>query len=393
MNKSHTSVTTSPFAVPSLRYTKHKHSLFQLVHNSQMSSISSSHPNPNPNPNPQPSNSTKSKRKKKKSRNRKRNKNKNRKTPNWLELPDDVWTLILSKLCTIDIIENVQKVCMLFRKICKQPSMFKIVDMTVPDAYMHLPYDVNVMTRFIVDRSCGCLVDIYLEYVCDDDTLMYIVERSKNLKHLRVGHYIYISDEGLTEAVKKLPELEELEIIICSFSEDTIETIGHACPSLKSFSLNGVASKHRRCHKLVVNEEALAIAKSMPNLRKLQLIGSWMSNVGLKAVLDGCPLLESLDLRACFGIDLSGDLGKRCEKIKHLRLPCDSTADYGHEACTDNEGYLDACLDSDDSDMFGFCPSYDFWDFDDEFVDYFDDFDDFPLYYYGNGLLDYESSN
>uniref|UniRef100_A0A803M4A4 Uncharacterized protein n=2 Tax=Chenopodium quinoa TaxID=63459 RepID=A0A803M4A4_CHEQI len=261
---------------------------------------------------------------------------------------------------------------MLFRKLCKQPSLFKVVDMTLPDAYMDLDFDANVLTRFIVDRSCGCLLDIYLEFLCDDDTLMYIVDRSRNLKHLRIGNYIYISGEGLIEAVKKLPALEELEIIICNdYSADDIEAIGHACPSLKAFSFNDVGSKTL---DFTCNEEALAIAKSMRNLRNLQLIGSGITNEGLKAILDGCPLLESLDLRACFHIDLSGDLGKRCEQIKRLRRPYDSTADYSHQACADDPEHYGAYklgspyseYDSDDSGFYGY-PGY--LDFEDEYLD------------------------
>ncbi|KNA21390.1 hypothetical protein SOVF_043660 [Spinacia oleracea] len=298
-----------------------------------MSSISSSYSNPNPNFS-EPLTSTKFNRKRKNNRNRKK---KNKKIPKWLELPEDIWSLILSKLNTTYIIENVQNVCMLFRKLCKQPSLFKVVDMTLPDAYMHLDFDANVLTRFIVDRSCGSIVDIFLEHLCDDDTLMYIVERSKNLKHLRLWHYIRISDEGLVEAVKRLPALEEVELIMCKFCDDTIEAIGHICPSLKTFSLNDVGSK---TFDFTCNEEALAIGKSMPNLRNLQLIGNHMTNEGLEAILDGCTLLESLDLRACFYIDLSGDLGKRCEGIMHLRLSYDSMADFSYQAFTNSEQRL-----------------------------------------------------
>uniref|UniRef100_A0A803LAY7 Uncharacterized protein n=1 Tax=Chenopodium quinoa TaxID=63459 RepID=A0A803LAY7_CHEQI len=256
---------------------------------------------------------------------------------------------------------------MLFRKLCKQPSLFKVVDMTLPDAYMDLKFDANVLTRFIVDRSCGCLLDIYLEYLCDDDTLMYIVDRSRNIKHLRIGHYIYISGEGLIEAVKKLPALEEVEIIICNdYSADDIEAIGHACPSLKAFSYNDVGSKTLA---FTYNEEALAIAKSMHNLRNLQLIGS--------------------------------HLGKRCEQIKRLRRPYDSTADYSHQACADDPGHYGAYklgspyseYDSDDSGFSGY-PGY--LDFEDEYLDYFDDYDDLPLHFFaqfaGAGLVDYDFS-
>lgn len=73
------------------------------------------------------------------------------------------------------------------------------------------------------------------------------------------------------------------------------------------------------------DDDALAIAKNMPELRHLQLWGNKLTNVGLLAILDGCcPYLESLDLRSCFNVDLSGGLGKRCrEQIKELRLPND----------------------------------------------------------------------
>ncbi|KAH9615620.1 hypothetical protein KSS87_003559 [Heliosperma pusillum] len=363
-----------------------------------MSSISNSSENPNSEPplsmnQPSSSNSIEMKRKiknKKKKMKTKLRRKKKMKPPNWVELPEDIWFVILSKLTTIDIIENVQKVCMLFRKICKQPSMFKVIDMSLPRGYafMELPYDLNAMTRFAVDRSNGGLVDIYMEYLCDDDTLVHIVERSKNLKHLRLAHYVYVSDEELIEAAKKLPMLEEVQIIICSFAEETVKAIGHACPTLTSFSLTGIGSKKQN---YIFNDEALAISRSMPNLRHLQLIGNNMSNEGLKAILDGCPLLESLDLRACFHIDLSGDLGKRCERIKHLLYPDDSTADYGRDTCDDENYYstpqqLSEEYDSDDSDMFGMYPEYlGFGDHEDLYLDFLDDLDDYSLHgeYFG----------
>lgn len=320
--------------------------------------------------------------------------------PNWLELPEDVWFMILSKLKTIDIIENAQKVCMLFRKLCKQPAMFKIIDMFLPDAFMDLPCDLNVMTRFAVDRSAGGLIGISLEQLCDDDTLMYIVERSKNLKRLVLQHYVYVSDKGLIEAVKKLPTLEELQLIICKFCDDAVEAVGHACPSLKSFSLNQVASKNPEFAEFG-DQEACAIARSMPQLRHLQLIGSDMTNEGLKAILDGCLLLESLDLRGCFHINLSGDLGRRCERIKRVRYPNDSTEDYAWQVY--NPAY-DEWRDQQESecdyyysDMSGLHQYiFDPEDFGDEYDDFFREDDNYRIYcdYYRDRIFPgYDSSD
>lgn len=227
---------------------------------------------------------------------------------------------------------------MLFRKLCNQPAMFKTIDMFLPEPYMELPYDFNSMTRFAVDRSAGGLLDITLLVLVDDHTLMYIADRSKNLKRLRL-ELCYLSNEGLVEAIKKLPMLEELQLIACEFLvAATVEALGHTCSSLRSFSLTSVGYKTRAV-AVIGNEKARRIAKSMPQLRHLQIIGNNMTNEGLKAILDGCPLLESLDLRACFHIDLSGDLGKRCERIKRVRYPNDSTKDYGWNACVEESRY------------------------------------------------------
>ncbi|KAJ0786259.1 putative leucine-rich repeat domain superfamily [Helianthus annuus] len=77
------------------------------------------------------------------------------------------------------------------------------------------------------------------------------------------------------------------------------------------------------------NEIAVAIGKNLPQLTRLELIGSSMDNIGLQAILDGCCHLESLDLRRCMGLDLNGDLGKRYhQQIKYLKLPHHSLEGY-----------------------------------------------------------------
>ncbi|XP_074267277.1 F-box protein SKIP19-like [Silene latifolia] len=63
----------------------------------------------------------------------------------------------------------------------------------------------------------------------------------------------------------------------------------------------------------------------------IMIIGNSLTDVGLTAILDGCPRLQSLDLRACFHIELVGNLGKRLlEQIKDFRRPYDSTDDYNY---------------------------------------------------------------
>ena len=66
----------------------------------------------------------------------------------------------------------------------------------------------------------------------------------------------------------------------------------------------------------------------MPGLRRLNLFGNTMTNVGLQAILDGCLEIESLDLRRCFNVNLMVE--KRFfRQIKDLKCPSDtSIKDY-----------------------------------------------------------------
>ena len=108
------------------------------------------------------------------------------------------------------------------------------------------------------------------------------------------------------------------------------------------------------------DEEALAIATSMPKLYALQLIGNCLTDNGLKAILDNCPHIQSLDLRACFHVNFAGNLWKRCcEQIKDLRRPYDSTEDYNYPTTSNNiyDAYEEYCMsggltESSDDDRF-----------------------------------------
>jgi F-box/leucine-rich repeat protein 2/20 len=103
----------------------------------------------------------------------------------------------------------------------------------------------------------------------------------------------------------------------------SLEIIGRSCPVLKSLIFRKMSSGPFKC-----NGDAFAIAKTMPKLRHLSMIANSLSNTGLEAILDGCPLLEFLDLQRCFHLYLSGRLGKRCrDRIKTLVLPNDIDED------------------------------------------------------------------
>ncbi|XP_075667599.1 F-box protein SKIP19-like [Castanea sativa] len=273
---------------------------------------------------------------------------------NWLELPRDVTVSILQRLGTIEILETAQKVCTLWRNISKDPSMWNSIDMrNLGDRDMDC--DLEKMCNHAIDRSCGHLQDINIEHFGTDNLLAYITQSSSQLRRLRLVCCDSISEKALREAAAKLPLLDELGITLFLLPKESLEAVGHCCPLLKSLKWNQKwDAADKEC-----DEEAVAIAKNMPELHHLQLIGNQLTNDGLQAILDGCPHLESLDLRRCFNVTLSGNLGRRCaERIKSLRHPNDSMDGYEFLAeqnlylsndSTDDYEFLDDIHDDDGS--------------------------------------------
>ncbi|PHU08910.1 putative F-box/LRR-repeat protein 23 [Capsicum chinense] len=199
-----------------------------------------------------------------------------------------------------------------------------------------------------------------------------IASRSAQLKRLRLVCSYNVSSEGLSAAVKEFPLLEELHLYYISITKEAIETIGRSCRALKSFKLNQIC----RHPYIEYDEEAIAIAQNMPELHHLQLFGNKMTNEGLEALLNGCPHLESLDLRRCLNVHLVGNVGNRCfQQIKHLRHPQDPPEDYGLDAEIHDfesfdedypSGFSDIDLISDADDYYEFSDASNYSDDDDE---------------------------
>ncbi|KAL6575621.1 hypothetical protein OROHE_000998 [Orobanche hederae] len=207
----------------------------------------------------------------------------------WIDLPRDITENILQRLGAVEILDNAYKCA--------------------------------------VDRSQGQLVDLSICGFGCDELLFYIAQRSSHLVCLRLEYAGNLTGRGLAEATERFPLLEVLHISIFSIVGKFIEQVGHSCPLLKSFTLNKARTNIREpeCD----DTEALAIAKTMSGLRHLGLFGNLLSNRGLVAILDGCEHLESLDLRLCYGVDLTGDLGKRCSlRLKSLTKPDEFTVDH-----------------------------------------------------------------
>ncbi|XP_010431264.1 PREDICTED: putative F-box/LRR-repeat protein 9 [Camelina sativa] len=220
---------------------------------------------------------------------------------NWAELPPELTSSILIRISPIEILQNAQKVCRSWRRVCIDPSMWRKIDLRNLDG---LVYDLETMCRHAVDLSQGGLLEINIDDYTTTSLLTYIADRSSDLRSLGFVECGPVMSRGVIEAVMKLSMLEELQISYESIREQDLKLVGQSCPNLRTLKLYCMDNSEYCCDKV-----ALAIAETMPGLRHLWLFRNGLSDTGLNAILECCPNLNVLDLHKCSNITLVGNMG------------------------------------------------------------------------------------
>lgn len=105
------------------------------------------------------------------------------------------------------------------------------IDMSNGGNILQLPFDVLEMAKEAINRSSGQVHDISLDYFGTEDLLTYISDRASQLRRLRLGCCIAISDAVLVEFARKLPCLEELRV--GKLLKTTPPLLWEHCPQLK----------------------------------------------------------------------------------------------------------------------------------------------------------------
>ncbi|KAJ1267686.1 hypothetical protein BS78_07G126500 [Paspalum vaginatum] len=248
---------------------------------------------------------------------------------NWADgLGMDALLAIFHRLDHIDILWSVEYVCSTWRRAARdEPSLWRRITMRGHEGMVWWLNRSGVACE-AVRRSAGQCEAFCGEYAGDDGFLVYLSEQAPCLKSLRLISCNGVTDEGIAEAVKELPLLEELELSHCynvlGISE-VYEVAGEVCPLLKRFRF----SKHRFDVNIRSIPNAFQGIASMHGLRSLQPFGCDLNNDDLETILDSCPHLESLDIRHCFNVNMDdGTLPLKCARIKTVRGPDDHTDDY-----------------------------------------------------------------
>lgn len=135
-------------------------------------------------------------------------------------------------------------------------------------------------------------------------------------------HYSdYESSEDLVQALMKLPLLKELELCLKYYIEYTdenmLQSVCKACPHLKKLILIYFPPSEDKLKMLIDGEIPL-----MLKLHTLELYDCDLEVEGLEAILNSCPVLETLHINGYFDKrEMDKELRMKCARVKNLTLP------------------------------------------------------------------------
>lgn len=171
-----------------------------------------------------------------------------------------------------------------------------------------------------------------------------MVASAKSLQTLRLPRS-EINDSVVEQVAARFSSLTYLDVSYCrNIGGPALEAIGKHCKNL--------AVLRRNMHPLEIidkisqNDEAFAIAKTMPKLKHLEIAYLLICTEAVLKIIVSCPELELLDIRGCWNVKLD---------VKRFLL-CGLKVIGPLADCYDINGWDDCSDDSNSS-------SYLAWDF------------------------------
>ncbi|KAJ4782568.1 F-box protein SKIP19 [Rhynchospora pubera] len=304
----------------------------------------------------------------------------------WAELHPDILMAIFDKLGMLQVLLRAIKVCRSWRMAARDDLLFwRKIDMEMMDEDSRkIPFDwqkfkiisnidLENMTKIAANWGGNNVHHLSTGNFCHGDLLKYIIDRTRNLKSLKITARLRFDDVAM--ALGRLKQLEELEIIqlFPVRSGFMMEALGSECPQLKRLKLNISGFFGTSTDEGI--EPMLGIPKTMLQLKYLQLTGTCTTNEELMKILERCPNLEMLELCGSTEITVKdNDLKARCPKIHIRLLPDDDTDDESYDTISvgshelDTNDYSSCDTDDDVYDDFYDDPYVDIYDYTDFYL-------------------------
>ncbi|KAL1833608.1 hypothetical protein ACET3Z_003259 [Daucus carota] len=260
----------------------------------------------------------------------------------WDELLPDALGLIFKNLSIQEVLTVVPRVCRSWGRAVMGPYCWQEIDIEEWSRYQR-PENIDRMLQMLIIRSCGSLRKLCVSGLSSDQMFSFIAAHAKSLQTLRTSRSS-ISDPIVKQVAGLFSTITSLDLSYCiNIGATGLEEIGKHCKFLST--LRRIMHPLEVIGKISQDDEALAIAATMPKLKHLEIAYLLVSTQSVMEILTNCRLLELLDVRGCWNVNLDE---KYIKSFQGLKVLGPLVVDYCHEvngwdACSDysgSSGYL-----------------------------------------------------
>ncbi|KAL3524779.1 hypothetical protein ACH5RR_013151 [Cinchona calisaya] len=259
----------------------------------------------------------------------------------WDELIPDTLGLIFRNLSLLEILNVVPRVCKSWRRAVMGSYCWQEIDIDEWSRHCR-PEDIDRMLQLLVTRSCGSLRKLCVSGISNDLSFAFIANHAKSLQTLRLPRS-EISNSIVEQVAGMLSTVTFLDLSYCTkIGAQALEALGKHCKFLTG--LCRIMHPLEVIDKLSQDDEALAIASTMPKLKHLEIAYLLVTTSSVIEILTKCRQLQILDVRGCWNVNLDENFIK---KFPGLKLVGPHFVDYydmnGWDSSSDysgSSGYL-----------------------------------------------------
>ncbi|XP_062079538.1 F-box protein FBW2-like [Humulus lupulus] len=231
----------------------------------------------------------------------------------WKELIPEALEQIFRGLSVQEKLVVIPSVCKSWGRMVNVPYCWEEIEIE-GWKYYSKPQTFNLLLQLILRRSSGKLCSLSITALANDPNfLSLIADYSQSLKTLKLPRS-WISDSTMLGVAARFSTVTYLDVSHCgNISADGLKAIGKNCRNLTRLDRT---LEEFLSHSRHLDEEASAIAATMPKLKHLEIGYMHISNNGLLKILSGCPDLELLDIRGCQQVKLDQTFVKKISYLK-----------------------------------------------------------------------------
>ncbi|CAL9167089.1 unnamed protein product [Musa hybrid cultivar] len=272
----------------------------------------------------------------------------------WEELIPDALGLIFSNLSLQDILTMVPRVCKSWCRVVLGPYCWQEIDIEEWSLRCK-PEQLDQMLQMLVTRSCGSFRRLSISGLHTESMFTFIADHADSLQRLELPRS-EISDSIVERVSPRLSNITFLDVSYCGkIGAHALEAFGRNCKFLVGLRrrMHPIEVKDKVCQ----DEEAYAIANTMPKLRRLEMAYLVLTTTGVLDILSRCRDLEFLDLRGCWDVKLDEKYIKECHPRLKVLGP--------HVTDSYERSFWEDCSDYSDSSIYS-------WDFIDDGINIYD---------------------